>query len=376
MISKGLVEKGFDFSKTTGAIQDAFNFLQDNTANAGEDNQKLEVIDYNIWIAAKSLYPTDPAVIEMKKERKNIDSNTSSNDGFNTITDNDPINHSSKPPLLNKVKPKKNNQKQVSSIPKTKNTPFAVIKKIIDEKGENFKSYTLEDKEAFLNFEGIGGKEKSGTGILDQFFTPEFIAKQMYSLAKKHGFKDSGLVLEPASGSGRFIQTAPKESKVVAFEVDKYNYIISKVLYPKATIFNKYFETAFLQPPRYTTKYDGSTPMKDYPFSPTKESWLGQFDLVIGNPPYGSHKTLYSSYFTKSPKQLDIFFLLYGLKLLKSGGLLVFITSSGFLRNGNSLDKVKEDILKIATFVDAYRMPNNLFANTKVGTDIIIFKRK
>ena len=262
-----------------------------------------------------------------------------------------------------------------SGYTKSRNTAFAIIKKIIDEKGKNFTAYTEEDKELFRHFEGIGGKEKEGTGILDQFFTPDYICKEMYSLARQYGFTDNGIVMEPASGSGRFIKHAPDQNKVVAFEIDKYNYIMSKVLYPDAIIFDQYFETAFLQPPRYTSKYNGRTSVAGYPFISSKESWLGSFDLVIGNPPYGSHKTLYSSYFPKAPKQLEIFFIMYGLKLLKKGGLLVYITSSNFMRNGSSLEKAKQDIFEIATFVDAYRMPNSLFVNTDVGTDIIILKK-
>ena len=63
------------------------------------------------------------------------------------------------------------------------------------------------------------------------------------------------------------------------------------------------------------------------------------------------------------------------MRLLKPNGLLVFITSSNFMRNDKTYNHEKQMIGKLATFVDAYRMPK-VFKNTAVPTDILIFRRK
>lgn len=98
--------------------------------------------------------------------------------------------------------------------------------------------------------------------------------------------------------------------------------------------------------------------------------------MVIGNPPYGKYANLYSSYFkTLKVKQLEQFFMLQSLKLLKKGGLLVFITGSNFMRNDKTYEPEKKLIGEYADFVDAYRMPK-VFKGTDVPTDILIFRRK
>lgn len=205
-----------------------------------------------------------------------------------------------------------------------------------------------------------------GTNRLYSFFTPVWLCEVMYQLAVRHGFNPTGKVLEPAAGTGNFLTVLPNPKNVTAFELDPLNWEIARRRVPKATIYNQYFETAFLQQPRFTTLYkDNATWLQDAPF-----------DLVIGNPPYGKYANLYSSYFkTLKVKQVEQFFMLQSLKLLKKGGLLVFITGSNFMRNDKTYEPEKKLICEYADFVDAYRMPK-VFKGTDVPTDILIFRRK
>jgi tRNA1(Val) A37 N6-methylase TrmN6 len=190
----------------------------------------------------------------------------------------------------------------------------------------------------------------------------------MYKLAIHYGFNPkSGKVLEPSSGTGNFISVLDNPKNCTAFELDPINYEIAKKRSPGATIYNQYFETAFLTPTRYTSLIKSNSGVV---------SWLNEFDLVIGNPPYGKYKNLYSSYFKNLKiKQTEMFFMYQSMRLLKPGGLLVFITSSNFMRNDKTYNHEKVMIGKYADFVDAYRMPK-VFKNTAVPTDILIFKRK
>jgi type I restriction-modification system DNA methylase subunit len=205
--------------------------------------------------------------------------------------------------------------------------------------------------------------------ILYSFFTPVWLCQVMYDLAKRNGFKKNGKVLEPACGTGNMISVLDNPQNCTAFELNPINFEIAKKRVPKATYFNQYFETAFLQKPRFRTKMKTKdfTWLKDYPF-----------DLVIGNPPYGDAVNKYSPYF-RSPKlnikRIEMFFMYQGLLLLKPGGLLVFITGSNFMRNDKTYTKEKQWIGEYAEFVDAYRMPK-VFKNTGVPTDILIFRRK
>jgi type I restriction-modification system DNA methylase subunit len=212
-------------------------------------------------------------------------------------------------------------------------------------------------------FEG----SSTGTGSLYEFFTPDLVVKKMWELAYMYGFNKDGYVLEPASGDGRMIKYAPNKSKVVAFEINKENIERLKLEYPEVTVFDKSFETAFLEEPRFNSKIK----------SKVKPTWIKQypFDLVIANPPYGKYIGYYSTYFNFNG-QFEHFFIEYTMKLVKKGGLGVFLVPSSFMRNGSMYNSVKSRILAESNFVDAYRLPANIFAKTGIGTDIIVFRKK
>ena len=243
------------------------------------------------------------------------------------------------------------------------------IQQFILQKDKNAESYSTADRKFIAQYEGSGGqgsKGATGEGVLYEFFTPDFICELMWKLAYRYGFKAGGSVLEPSVGTGNLLKWAPNNSKCYGFEINPISKRITEILYPDAKIYEGYFETAFLQPPRYKARLkDKITWLEGYPFS-----------LVIGNPPYGKYKNKYSSYFTR-PKmhQIELFFMYQGLQLLKPGGLMVYLTGSNFLRNGISYQSEKLELEKLADIVDAYRLPP-VFKFSKVPTDIIVFKRK
>jgi type I restriction-modification system DNA methylase subunit len=243
------------------------------------------------------------------------------------------------------------------------------IEAFIRDKDNKNERFSRADIDFIGRYEGSGGqgsKGAKGEGILYEFYTPDYIVDLMWELAYRYGFDGKGNILEPAIATGRLIRPALDKENCVGFEINPISARITEITYPGATIHKGYFETAFLQPPRFTTRLkDKLTWQPKYPFS-----------LVIGNPPYGKYKNKYSSYFS-SPKmhQIELFFMFYGLQMLKSGGLLIYLTSSNFLRNGISYNSEKEEIGKIADILDAYRLPP-VFRFSEVPIDIIVIKRK
>lgn len=234
---------------------------------------------------------------------------------------------------------------------------------------------THDERKQLQNYEGMGGKIKEGAkstarggdNPLYEFYTPQYIANAMYEIAKKHGYQDTHKVLEPSCATGRLIEPVKDSSKVTAFEITEATYRIAKLIYPDAKIYNQYFETAFMQQPKFRSKLTGKqvTWLKDYPF-----------DLVIGNPPYGKYSGLFTSYFLiPKLKQVEHFFMYYGLKLLRAGGLLVYLIPQSFMRNGSSYNDMKQLIGKQADLVDAYRLPP-VFKNSSVPVDIIVLRKK
>ena len=242
------------------------------------------------------------------------------------------------------------------------------IERFITERDASGGEYSPSDIAYIRQYTGSGGQAKhgaTGQGLLHEFFTPDFVCELMKELALRYGY-DGGYVLEPSVATGRIIAPFSDKSKIVGFEINPVTARICKISYPQATIYPQYFETAFMECPRFTNR------MK------SKLTWLEQypFSLVIGNPPFGIYKNYYSSYFRHPKiKQIEMFFMYYGLKLLKPGGLLVYLTSSNFLRNGITYNLEKEAIGALAELVDAYRLPP-VFSTTGVAVDILVFKRK
>ena len=104
-------------------------------------------------------------------------------------------------------------------------------------------------------------KETSKTA----YYTPELLVRFIYKALENLGFR-GGNILEPAAGNGAFIKHMPnamrENSKILAIEPEPIAFTIMKSLYPDAKILHKKFEDVELKP--YS------------------------FDLVVGNPPYGS----------------------------------------------------------------------------------------
>jgi type I restriction-modification system DNA methylase subunit len=243
------------------------------------------------------------------------------------------------------------------------------IAEFIRMKDDNNDAFSREDIEYIKQYEGSGGQGKhgaTGEGVLYEFYTPDFVSDLMLRLAQKHGYS-GGKVLEPSCGTGRLLLPFQNKSDLVGFEINPTSVRIAELSNPGMKVYRGYFETAFMKPPRFTEriKKNEFTWIDGYPFS-----------LIIGNPPYGKYKNKYSSFFsTPKIKQIEIFFMYYGMQCLSPGGLLIYLTSSNFLRNGISYNSEKQLLEPITEIVDAYRLPA-VFRFSEVPTDIIVFKRK
>jgi hypothetical protein len=248
-----------------------------------------------------------------------------------------------------------------------------LVNKAIEELLDNKEASDLsvEEKNFLTYYSGYGGLEKygaSGEGLLYEYFTPSLIAQKMWGLAYKHGF-EGGLVLEPSCGIGEFIKYAPEQNMVSGYEVNETSAKICRILYPYAKIKTEPFEKIFIKN-NYTIKND----LKG----------ITKYNLVIGNPPYGRMGGIYAGMgekqYAKANNYID-YFILRGLDLLQSGGLLVYVIGvevaaggTPFLQQG--ITENKKLISQRADLVDAYRLPNGVFERTDVLTDIVVFKKK
>ena len=183
------------------------------------------------------------------------------------------------------------------------------------------------------------------------YYTPEVLVKFMYQALDNLGFK-GGNILEPSAGTGVFIKHMPKsmkeKSKILAIETEPVAYSILKALHPNISTINKNFEDVAIK--------DNSV------------------DLVIGNPPYGKWTVIDKKNPDLSKHAIHHYFAARGIRLLKKNGILAFVINAYFM--DNIFDHVRDVITQEGgSLLAAFRLPENLFDNAKVTTDIIFITK-
>lgn len=217
-----------------------------------------------------------------------------------------------------------------------------------EERGGQWKEARMFLKENLLPSEYEAAKEST----LTAFYTPKVVIDAIYHTLSDMGF-ESGNILEPSMGTGRFIGNLPgsmQKSKFYGIELDSISGQIAKKLYPNSNIQVKGFEkTAFSN---------------------------NLFDIAVGNVPFGEYRVSDREY-EKNNFLIHDYFFSKTLDKVRNGGIIAFITSSG------TMDKRNEDIRRYiserAEFLGAIRLPNNIFkgeAGTEVTSDIIFLKKR
>ena len=194
--------------------------------------------------------------------------------------------------------------------------------------------------------------ESAATSVTTGYYTPPEVIKFKFELLKRFGF-EKGRILDCSAGIGRYFTYMNKSiyegSKLYGVELDYISSKISSLLHPKANIINSAFEKT-----AYEDEY---------------------FDLCISNIPFGD-LLVYDNQDTELNKlklKIHDYFFVKALKKVRVGGMVAFITSSGFM--DKHCTKVRELIGKEAELLGAFRLPNDTFTGTKVVSDIVIFKR-
>jgi N12 class adenine-specific DNA methylase/predicted RNA methylase len=188
----------------------------------------------------------------------------------------------------------------------------------------------------------------------DAHYTSTLVVRGIYSALDQFGVRQ-GHFLEPSVGIGNFIGLMdPKmrsQSKITGVEIDPTSAAIAQYLYPRQNIISSGFHEFAISP----------------------ES----FDVVIGNPPFGS-KTLFD------PNHPDLrgfsihnFFFAKSIKALRPNGMLAMVVSSSMMDKHGGAQR--EWISRNAELIGAIRLPNTAFkenALTEVTTDIIFLRKR
>lgn len=223
-----------------------------------------------------------------------------------------------------------------------------------------------QDEIAYVNqYIGYGGMWKYDAELekergLYEYYTPVILIEKMVGLARKHGFKD-GKILEPSCGIGRILHYFPPTADLTACEPDKVSYHIAKANFSQTPSF-KFVNSTFNE--KFVDRRGNAKP------------FLAEFNLVIGNPPYGAFRGRHTSLekeVTKATTYVE-YFISRGLDVLKKGGLLIYVIPSAYI-DGSS-NPAKEQIHNKGDLLDAYRLPIRMFEQTDVQTDIVIYQKK
>jgi len=223
----------------------------------------------------------------------------------------------------------------------------------------NKNDYTEDDRLLMSAYSGAGGKEAvggEGAGLLNEYYTPQIVIDKMWALAKDlNPYIDTAF--EPSAGTGKIISSAPAGVQIDGAEISQVSGTIATILNPDSNITIGDFQELF---------FDKTT---------NKQKPVKQYSLVIGNPPFGERGGFLKGKGEESNiGRQEEYFIKRGLDITEDGGFLIYVVNSSFLKTGKS--KGKESISKLGKLVRAYRLPENSFDDTSIGTDIVVFQKR
>ena len=194
--------------------------------------------------------------------------------------------------------------------------------------------------------------KEARASTLNAFYTSPTVIKAMYEALGNMGLS-KGNVLEPSCGVGNFMGLVPdsmEKIRMYGVELDSISGRIAQQLYQKNKIAVQGFETM------------------QFPDS--------FFDCVVGNVPFGNYKVPDKRY-DRHNFLIHDYFIAKSLDLVRPGGVVVVVTSSGTMDKKDS--SVREYLANRADLVGAIRLPNNAFqrnANTSVVADILFLQKR
>ncbi len=310
------VEEVLEENENPTSIMDFITFQSDEEISSFDSTEDKTIINY-IYPSTESSYRT-----------KNI-----------RIADNiEAIN------LLKKLNSENRKATAEEQSVLVKFSGWGGLNEVFEEKNEHYND--------LINILSEEEYSAASSSLLDAFYTPLFVAKNVYDMLQRCGF-NGGRVLEPSMGIGHFFGTMPEEmqknSTLYGVELDNCSAAIAEQLYQNAIIKNTGFENVNFGD--------------------------NMFDLVISNVPFGEYQVSDNRY---NSLELSIhdYFICKMIDCVRPNGLVVALTSS-FTMDKKTC-KARKYMAQRADLLCAVRFPVELFkdAHTKPVTDLLIFKKR
>jgi N12 class adenine-specific DNA methylase len=193
---------------------------------------------------------------------------------------------------------------------------------------------------------------------LTAFYTPLPIVAEIWRAVEQLGLGsvERPRIIEPAAGVGHFLSAMPpalrERAEITAVELDPVTARILGHIHPDITLHGGVgFERVELPP--------------------------NGFDLALSNVPFGEMAVYDPSVPAALRHTTHDFFFAKALRLVRPGGLVVFLTSWG------TLDKqaraVRSFLAEQATLLGAFRLPNGVFrriSGSESATDLLVLQKK
>lgn len=183
------------------------------------------------------------------------------------------------------------------------------------------------------------------------YYTPKEVINFMYKYLSQVCNFNGGDILEPSCGNGAFFEYMPESirnnSNITAVEYDTLTAKLVSKIYPDIEVINQ--------------------PLQGVDFSNK------QYDLIIGNPPYGAELITDNNMADISGYSIHNYFIAKCVRLLKDDGLLAFVMPSFFMDKprGHTRHIVDNE----AVIIDVVRLPDNLFTQASVTVDLVFIRK-
>lgn len=210
----------------------------------------------------------------------------------------------------------------------------------------------VADIESILSEKEIKSARRS---TLDAHYTSKDVVDIIYAGVKATGIQPRK-ISEPSVGTGNFIGLSPFDhSLFTAVELDGVTAAITGRIYPEAKVIHSGFQD--------TERGEGSF-----------------YDLVVGNPPFGSNRIIDQSNerLTNDSPNTHTYFFNKSMSRLAPGGVLAMVVSR-YLMDADASQPFRERMARQSDLVAAIRLPGNAFmqnAGTSVVTDIIFLQKR
>lgn len=196
--------------------------------------------------------------------------------------------------------------------------------------------------------------ESAMESVLTAYYTEPNVVRAMWKMVKACGF-EHGRICEPSVGVGHFIGCMPDDiraqSRVMAVDIDQLSADLTRALYADSETFVN------------------CTGIE-------KTSFVDEFDLVIGNVPFGNYR-VHDRRLNHLKFSIHEYFVAKSIDMVRVGGLVALIVPSSMLDKYQS--SAKKYIAQKAEVIAAIRLPSGAFARlggTDVVADILVLKKR